>query len=72
MRCRPTVRLLGRPFAEEWGSAEGLPERIESMEHRRRVGLLVPSSDTVMEADLWRRLPSQFTLHVARMYMEST
>ena len=42
------------------------------MEHRRRVGLLVPSSDTVMEADLWRRLPSQFTLHVARMYMEST
>jgi len=42
------------------------------MEHRRRVGLLVPSSDTVMEADLWRRLPSQFTLHVARMYMEAT
>jgi len=42
------------------------------MEHRRRVGLLVPSSDIVMEADLWRRLPSQFTLHVARMYMQAT
>jgi len=40
--------------------------------HRQRVGLLLPSSDIVMEADLWRRLPSQFTLHVARMYMEST
>ncbi len=42
------------------------------MEHRRRVGLLIPSSDTVMEADLWRRLPPRFTLHVARMYLEST
>lgn len=42
------------------------------MKDWRRVGLLVPSSDIVMEADLWRRLPFQFTLHVARMYMEST
>jgi len=44
----------------------------KGMKQRRRVGLLVPSSDIVMEADLWRRLPLQFTLHVARMYMEST
>lgn len=42
------------------------------MDHRHRIGLLVPSSDIVMEADLWRHLPRQFTLHVARMYMEST
>ena len=33
---------------------------------------MVPSSDTVLEVDLWRRLPPQFTLHVARMYLEST
>ena len=39
---------------------------------RRRVGLLVPSSDIVMEADLWRRLPAGVTLHVARMYMQAT
>lgn len=42
------------------------------MEERRRLGLLVPSSDIVMEADLWRRLPPSASLHVARMYMEST
>jgi maleate isomerase len=38
----------------------------------RRVGLLVPSSDTVMEPDLWRRLPTDITLHISRMYMGST
>jgi len=43
-----------------------------NMKDRRRLGLLVPSSDIVMEADLWRRLPPVFTLHVARMYLEST
>lgn len=42
------------------------------MGHRHRVGLLVPSSDTVMEVDLWRRVPNECVLHVARMYMEST
>lgn len=42
------------------------------MTNWHRVGLLVPSSDIVMEADLWRRLPSHLTMHVARMYLEST
>jgi maleate isomerase len=37
-----------------------------------RVGLLVPSSNTVMEVDFYRRLPPHVTLHTARMYMEST
>ena len=37
-----------------------------------KIGLLVPSSDTVMEPDLWRRLPLEISLHVARMYLEST
>jgi maleate isomerase len=36
------------------------------------IGLLVPSSDTVMEPDLWGRIPENIHLHVARMYMEST
>jgi maleate isomerase len=39
---------------------------------RHRIGLLVPSSDIAMEADLWRRLPPHLTLHVARMYLETT
>jgi maleate isomerase len=37
-----------------------------------RVGLLIPSSNTVMEVDFYRRLPSHVTLHTGRMYMEST
>jgi maleate isomerase len=39
---------------------------------RRRVGLLVPSSNTVMEVDFYRRLPPGFSLHTGRMYLEST
>lgn len=42
------------------------------MEGRRKVGLLIPSTDTAMEADLWRHLPADVTLHVARMLMEAT
>jgi maleate isomerase len=37
-----------------------------------RVGLVVPSSNTVMEVDLYRRLPAPTTLHTARMYMVET
>ena len=42
------------------------------MTDRHRIGLIVPSSDVAIEADLWRRLPPHLTLHVARMYLEST
>jgi len=35
-----------------------------------RVGLLVPSSNTVAEADFYRRLPADATLHTARMYLD--
>jgi maleate isomerase len=38
----------------------------------RRVGLLVPSSNTVMEPDLWGALPPGVALHTARMYLEDT
>jgi maleate isomerase len=37
-----------------------------------RVGLIVPSSNTVAEADFYRRLPTSATLHTARMYLEET
>lgn len=40
---------------------------------RRRVALLVPSSNTVMENDLHDRLDkTRFTVHTARMYLEET
>ena len=38
-----------------------------------RVGLLGPSSNTVMEVDFNRRLPAdRFTVHTGRMYLEET
>jgi maleate isomerase len=37
-----------------------------------RVGLIVPSSNSVIEADFYRRLPADTTLHTARMYLEET
>jgi maleate isomerase len=38
----------------------------------KRVGVLVPSSNTVMEPDFWRALPPGATLHTARMFLEDT
>jgi maleate isomerase len=37
-----------------------------------RIGLIVPSSNTVIEVDFYRRLPPSATLHTARMYLEET
>ncbi len=37
-----------------------------------RIGLIVPSSNTVMEVDLYRRLPDRFRVHTARMFLEET
>ncbi len=37
-----------------------------------RVGLIVPSSNTVMEVDFYRALPPETTLHTARMYLKDT
>jgi maleate isomerase len=35
-----------------------------------RIGLIVPSSNTVMEPDFYRNIPSQWSLHTARMFLE--
>jgi maleate isomerase len=39
---------------------------------RRRIGLMIPSSNTMMEADFTRELPAGWTLHTARMYLKDT
>ena len=44
--------------------------REERASGRKRVGLIVPSPNTVMEPDLLRNLPPQVTLHTARMLVE--
>jgi maleate isomerase len=38
----------------------------------RRVGLMIPSSNTMMEVDFTRDLPPGTALHTARMFMEDT
>ncbi|MCE5209494.1 MAG: aspartate/glutamate racemase family protein [Chloroflexi bacterium] len=40
------------------------------LEKLQRIGLIVPSSNTVMEPDFYRRLPVDITLHTARMFLE--
>jgi maleate isomerase len=37
-----------------------------------RVGLIVPSSNTVAEVDFYRHLPATCTVHTSRMYLEET
>lgn len=37
-----------------------------------RIGLMIPSSNTMMEADFARELPAGWTVHTARMYLEDT
>jgi maleate isomerase len=39
---------------------------------RPRIGLMIPSSNTMMEPDFTAGLPAGWTLHTARMYMEDT
>lgn len=41
-------------------------------EDKVRLGLLLPSSNSVMEPDFYRRLPVQVTLHAARMRLLKT
>jgi maleate isomerase len=38
----------------------------------KRIGLLVPSSNTVMEVDFYRNLASVATVHTGRMFLEET
>ena len=38
----------------------------------KRVGLIVPSTNTVMEPDLYRNLPNNVTVHTARMLLEGS
>jgi len=45
---------------------------IMQKKNTNKIGLLVPSSNTIMEADFYRGLPSGATLHTARMYLSDT
>jgi maleate isomerase len=37
-----------------------------------RIGLIIPSSNTVMEVDFYRNLPNHITLHTDRIYIVNT
>jgi len=40
--------------------------------YSQRLGLVVPSSNTVMEVDFYTHIPENITLHVSRMYIKQT
>lgn len=42
------------------------------MNERKRIGLLVPSTNTVVEADFWHLVPKDVTVHSARMFASSS
>ena len=39
---------------------------------RKRIGIITPASDTVIEVDFARHFAGSITVHTARMYLEST
>ena len=47
-------------------------DAVTNQAERTRLGLMIPSSNTMMEADFTRGLPPSWTLHTARMYLEDT
>ena len=48
-------------------------DKSKASRQRRRIGVLVPSSNTIMENDLHRDLPKeQYTVHTARMFLVAT
>jgi maleate isomerase len=38
----------------------------------KRLGLIIPSSNSVMEVDFYKNMPPDISLHVARMYLHDT
>lgn len=40
--------------------------------HHHRIGLMVPSSNTMIEPDFYKNVPSEWTIHTSRMYLETT
>jgi maleate isomerase len=66
MRTKKRPLEAGRKSMK--GKRVSMPEGVP----RVRAGLLVPSSNTVMEVDLYRALPQNITVHTARMYLEET
>jgi maleate isomerase len=48
------------------------PTHLPKSSSLARVGLMIPSSNTMMEVDFTRDLPAGTALHTARMYMEDT
>ncbi|PKO04278.1 MAG: Asp/Glu racemase [Chloroflexi bacterium HGW-Chloroflexi-3] len=44
----------------------------QTLSEPRRIGLMIPSSNTVIEPDFYHNVPDGWTVHTARMYMEDT
>jgi maleate isomerase len=44
----------------------------DQLDGHQRIGLIVPSSNTVVEPDFYRTVPSDATVHAARMFLAET
>ena len=62
------VKAWSRRKAAEAAEAIGT----EPPKPGKRVGLIVPSTNTVMEPDLYRHLPNSVTVHTSRMLLEGS
>ena len=49
-----------------------MANEVNGMVEGKRVGLIVPSTNTVMEPDLYRHLPDGATVHTSRMLLEGS
>lgn len=61
------VSLLYYPTHRSIGQQSQRHSRVKKAHHGRRIGLLVPSSNTTVEPEFYRALPAHVTLHVARL-----
>ena len=54
-------------------TAKTSQEKLRASRTHRRIGVIVPSSNTIMENDLHRSLPKErYTVHTSRMYLVTT
>src|ERR671914_2171314 len=44
----------------------------DQLDGHQRIGLIVPSSNTVVEPDFYRTVPSDASVHAARMFLAET
>ena len=73
--AKPAVEVVPE-FVDAWARRKAATAAVaigtEPPEPAGRVGLIVPSTNTVMEPDLYRNLPRNVSVHTSRMLLEGS